>query len=232
MTRSKSDEVPASDAITLSHYLLLGLLTLLNVLNIVDRQLLSSFANFIVPDLGLTNTQFGLLTGLMFMVFYSFMREKPACIPVLGIAAAGARKYLLPHRRSRLIFLLAGGVLYVLSTGFIVRSGLRHPAGTGAAAYLFHCRRVQFPDGQRGRCRHVHHGKRYFHRLFNLCRCCFSLYCFPADVHCIVVQFSFGVLFCCQAHAGRGQPGLARISHQATSPDFSPRNKIRPRPMA
>ena len=73
MTRSRSDDAPAGGAITLSHYLLLGLLTLLNVLNIVDRQLLSSFANFIVPDLGLTNTQFGLLTGLMFMVFYSFM---------------------------------------------------------------------------------------------------------------------------------------------------------------
>ena len=73
MTRSRSGEAPAGGAITLSHYLLLGLLTLLNVLNIVDRQLLSSFANFIVPDLGLTNTQFGLLTGLMFMVFYSFM---------------------------------------------------------------------------------------------------------------------------------------------------------------
>ena len=97
MTRSRSGEAPAGGAITLSHYLLLGLLTLLNVLNIVDRQLLSSFANFIVPDLGLTNTQFGLLTGLMFMVFYSF---------------------------------------------------------------LFHCRSVQYPDGQRGRCRYVCHGKR------------------------------------------------------------------------
>ena len=73
MTRPGSGEAPAGGAVTLSHYLLLGLLTLLNVLNIVDRQLLSSFANFIVPDLGLTNTQFGLLTGLLFMVFYSFM---------------------------------------------------------------------------------------------------------------------------------------------------------------
>lgn len=59
--------------ITVSHYILLGMLTTLNVLNIVDRQLLSSFANFIVPDLNLSNTEFGLLTGLMFMVFYSFM---------------------------------------------------------------------------------------------------------------------------------------------------------------
>ncbi len=55
------------------HYGFLAFLTLLNVLNFVDRQLLSSFANFIVPDLGLTNTQFGLLTGLFFIVFYSAM---------------------------------------------------------------------------------------------------------------------------------------------------------------
>jgi MFS family permease len=49
------------------------LLTLLNVMNFVDRQLLSSFANFIVPDLNLTNTEFGLLTGLVFLFFYSTM---------------------------------------------------------------------------------------------------------------------------------------------------------------
>ena len=48
-------------------------LTLLNVMNFVDRQLLSSFANFIVPDLNLTNTEFGLLTGLVFLFFYSTM---------------------------------------------------------------------------------------------------------------------------------------------------------------
>ena len=37
-------------------------------MNFVDRQLLASFANDIVPDLGLTNTQFGLLTGFAFIV--------------------------------------------------------------------------------------------------------------------------------------------------------------------
>jgi MFS family permease len=46
-------------------------LTLLNVMNFVDRQLLASFANFIVPELGLTNAQFGWLTGFAFIVFYS-----------------------------------------------------------------------------------------------------------------------------------------------------------------
>jgi MFS family permease len=44
---------------------------LLNLLNFVDRQLIASFSNFIVPDLGLTNAQFGFLTTLPFIVFYS-----------------------------------------------------------------------------------------------------------------------------------------------------------------
>ncbi|MEE2783292.1 MAG: MFS transporter, partial [Pseudomonadota bacterium] len=48
-------------------------LTLLNVMNFIDRGLLGSFANFIVPDLNLTNTEFGLLTGLVFLFFYSTM---------------------------------------------------------------------------------------------------------------------------------------------------------------
>ena len=56
-----------------SSYKLLGFLTTLNILNFIDRQLLSSFSNFIVPDLNLTNTQFGLLSGLAFIVFYSLM---------------------------------------------------------------------------------------------------------------------------------------------------------------
>jgi len=57
--------------ISTGSYGFLAFLTLLNVMNFVDRQLLASFANFIVPDLGLTNTQFGLLTGLFFLFFYS-----------------------------------------------------------------------------------------------------------------------------------------------------------------
>jgi len=60
-----------SDAVSTGSYAFLGFLMLLNVMNFVDRQLLASFANFIVPDLGLTNTQFGLLTGLFFLFFYS-----------------------------------------------------------------------------------------------------------------------------------------------------------------
>ena len=54
-------------------YAFLGLLTLINVLNFVDRSLLASFANFIVPDLELSDTQFGTLAGLAFLFFYSIM---------------------------------------------------------------------------------------------------------------------------------------------------------------
>ena len=55
------------------HYVFLVFLTILNVMNFIDRQLLASFANFIVPDLHLTNTEFGLLTGLAFIAFYVVM---------------------------------------------------------------------------------------------------------------------------------------------------------------
>jgi MFS family permease len=61
------------ETVTARHYVFLGFLTLLNVMNFVDRQLLASFANFIVPDLQLTNTEFGLLTGLAFITFYVVM---------------------------------------------------------------------------------------------------------------------------------------------------------------
>jgi MFS family permease len=62
-----------SENVAARHYVFLCFLTLLNVMNFVDRQLLASFANFIVPDLGLTNTQFGLLTGFAFILFYAVM---------------------------------------------------------------------------------------------------------------------------------------------------------------
>jgi MFS family permease len=62
-----------SSSVGLRDYGFLLFLTLLNVMNFVDRQLLASFANFIVPELGLTNTQYGWLTGFAFIVFYSVM---------------------------------------------------------------------------------------------------------------------------------------------------------------
>ncbi|NNC72881.1 MAG: MFS transporter [Sphingomonadaceae bacterium] len=65
---SGDDDAPVPGA-----YPFLVLLTLLNVMNFVDRQLLASFSNFIIPELGLTDGEFGLLTGLIFIIFYAAM---------------------------------------------------------------------------------------------------------------------------------------------------------------
>lgn len=71
MAAQTSGEPASGVAAKSSAWGLLVLLTTINVLNFVDRQLLPSFANFIKPDLNLTDTQFGLLTGLFFLVFYA-----------------------------------------------------------------------------------------------------------------------------------------------------------------
>jgi MFS family permease len=64
-TESEKDNIRSSDVVFLLF------LTLINVLNYIDRQLLPYFANWIVPELGLSNTQFGLLSGLVFIFFYA-----------------------------------------------------------------------------------------------------------------------------------------------------------------
>jgi len=53
--------------------IILGFLMLLNILNMVDRNLLASFAPQVVADLKLSDSEFGLLTGVIFVFFYSIM---------------------------------------------------------------------------------------------------------------------------------------------------------------
>jgi len=52
---------------------LLAFLTLLNVLNFVDRSLIASLGPLLIADLGLTRAEIGLLAGFGFVVFYSFV---------------------------------------------------------------------------------------------------------------------------------------------------------------
>ncbi|MEK6806681.1 MAG: MFS transporter [Pseudomonadota bacterium] len=52
---------------------LLLALTLLNLLNFADRYLLIAFSTSIVPELGLSNLQFGLLTGVVFTGVYTVL---------------------------------------------------------------------------------------------------------------------------------------------------------------
>ena len=63
----------SQNLLSMNPYRLLFFLTVLNLLNITDRQLIASFANYIVPELSLTGWQFGLLTSLAFIFFYSIM---------------------------------------------------------------------------------------------------------------------------------------------------------------
>jgi MFS family permease len=56
-------------------------LMLLNVFNILDRQLLPTFAPDIIRDLGISKGQFGLLTGIMFVLLYGLLS------PFMGLIA-------------------------------------------------------------------------------------------------------------------------------------------------
>lgn len=53
-------------------YVVVGMLAVTYMFNFVDRQLLSILAEPVKQDLGLSDTQLGLLTGLMFALFYTF----------------------------------------------------------------------------------------------------------------------------------------------------------------
>ena len=66
-------ESPDTQGVTARDYLFLGVLTVLSVMNFVDRQAIVSFGPYIMEDLSLSATQFGLLTGLVFIVFYAVM---------------------------------------------------------------------------------------------------------------------------------------------------------------
>ena len=52
---------------------LLLFLTVLNILNMVDRTLIASFGPQMIADLNLTDSQFGALTGFIFVFFYAIM---------------------------------------------------------------------------------------------------------------------------------------------------------------
>lgn len=69
------------DAATRGAFGFLVFMMVLNVLNILDRQLLPTFGNEIKADLGLTNGQFGLLTGIMFTLLYGVLS------PFMGLVA-------------------------------------------------------------------------------------------------------------------------------------------------
>jgi MFS family permease len=104
---------------------LLLFLTLLNVLNFVDRQLIATLAPMLIADLGLTRAQIGLLAGFSFVVFYS----------VAGLALGA-----LADRWSRVRLVSGGLALWSGMTaasgaaqGFAQLAGARVLVGVGEA---------------------------------------------------------------------------------------------------
>jgi MFS family permease len=60
-----------SDKVGAKAYLLLAFLTLLNVLNFIDRQLIPTLAPKLIEELGLSKAEIGLLYGFVFVVLYT-----------------------------------------------------------------------------------------------------------------------------------------------------------------
>jgi MFS transporter, Spinster family, sphingosine-1-phosphate transporter len=81
---------------------MLCVLTLFNVLNFVDRNLIASLGPLLMADLGLTRAQIGLLAGFMFVVLYTLVGM------VLGVAS---------DRWSRRVIIAAGVGLWSVMTG-------------------------------------------------------------------------------------------------------------------
>jgi MFS family permease len=79
-TRPPNPAVP-DPAVPRAAWVLLGMMTAFNVLNFVDRQLISSLAPLLIADLGLSRSQIGLLVGFTFVVFYTLVGM------LLGVAA-------------------------------------------------------------------------------------------------------------------------------------------------
>ena len=83
-------------------------LTFLNVINYIDRQLIGVFANWIVPELDLSNFEFGLITGLIFIFFYAVMGratmgDKPAAKNLMDLEL---REQCYPVGRRKRFFVI------------------------------------------------------------------------------------------------------------------------------
>src|SRR3546814_9223549 len=64
--------VPATPASKRYRYLVVAVLAVVYTFNFMDRQIMSILAEPIRKELGLSDTQLGMLTGLAFALFYTF----------------------------------------------------------------------------------------------------------------------------------------------------------------
>ena len=68
----------------------LGLLTIVYVFNFLDRQVVNILGDAIITDLGLTDTQFGMLSGIAFAAIYATLG-----MPIARWADAGVRRNVI-----------------------------------------------------------------------------------------------------------------------------------------
>ena len=85
-----ADGAAAEQAIPASSWYALGVLTLVYMVNFIDRQILSILANDIKADLGLDDAQLGFLYGTAFAIFYALFG-----IPLGKLADGWSRTRLL-----------------------------------------------------------------------------------------------------------------------------------------
>lgn len=71
-------------------YYALGVLTLVYIFNFVDRQVIVILSEYIIEDLDLTLTQYGMLSGIAFAAIYCFFG-----IPIARIADRGNRRNVI-----------------------------------------------------------------------------------------------------------------------------------------
>lgn len=90
MSETTSDAAGAGPNQHPRAYFMLAFLVFLYVINYVDRQILSVLLEPIKRDLGASDTQMGLLTGLAFALFYTL-----AAIPIARLADGGVRKNVI-----------------------------------------------------------------------------------------------------------------------------------------
>ena len=126
VTKAKAAAAPRSFADQgRVRYVALAALTFVYTLNVIDRQILSILAEPVKLDLGLSDTQLGMLTGLAFAVFYT----------VFGIPVA-----VIADRWNRVRVVAAACGLWSLftalsgmATGFVTLAFARVGVGIGEA---------------------------------------------------------------------------------------------------
>ena len=81
---------PATAGRTTSPNIALGMLLLVYIFNFVDRQILAILAGPIQADLGLSDTQMGLLGGIAFALLYSTL-----AVPLAWVADKTSRSWVI-----------------------------------------------------------------------------------------------------------------------------------------